>query len=209
MIADRACSFSGSHEAEHEIVIAEKGQNRLVDDRGISEFEMRVQSMMRRDRRLNHSGEAHLGIEPPRLERCPTDVGERRLGRAARMGAMVLRQHEAGGVHVRACDMRMDVDAAGHCYKPGRVHRFVRLGAVLRGCDDLIVADPKIADFVAPVGGIDDVRVSDADQHGRAFASPRQAPMRSRACATRRAALRAEAVTAVRVPTSDEYMTPS
>ena len=74
----------------------------------------------------------------------------------------------------------------------------------LRGRDDLIVANPEIADFVAAVGGIDDMRVSDPGQHGLAFASPRQAPMRSRACATLGAALRAEAVTATRAPASDE-----
>ena len=181
MIAERACAFARTQEAEHEIVIAEDRQNRLVDDRGVGKFEMRVQGVVRRDRRLDHGREAHLGIEPPRLERRPTDFGERRLGGAARVGAMVFGQHEAGGVHVRARDMRMDVDAAGHRDKPARVHRLVRLGAVLRGCDDCIVADPKIADFVAAVGGIDDMRALDAGQHGEAFASSRRAPMRSRA----------------------------
>ena len=136
VIAERACAFARAQEVEDEIVIAEYRQNRLVDDRGVGEFEMRVQGVMRRDRRLDHGREAHLGIEPPGLERRPTDFGERRLGGAARMGAMMFGQHEAGGVHVRARDMRMDVDAAGHRDKPARVHRFVRLGAVLRGCDD-------------------------------------------------------------------------
>ena len=133
MIADRACAFARTHEAEHEIVIAENGQDRLVDDRGVGEFEMRVQRMMRRDRRLDHGREAHLRIEPPGLEGRPAGVGERRRGGTARMGAMLFGQHEARGVHVRAGDMRMDVDAAGHRDEPARVHRFVRLGAVLRG----------------------------------------------------------------------------
>ena len=35
VIADRTRAFSGPHEAEHEIVIAEYRQNRFVDDRGI------------------------------------------------------------------------------------------------------------------------------------------------------------------------------
>ena len=153
VIAERACAFARTQEAKHEIVIAEDRQNRLVDDRGVGKFEMRVQRVVRRDRRLDHGREAHLGIEPPGLERRPTDFGERRLGGAARMGAMMLGQHEAGGVHVRARDMRMDVDAAGHRNKPARIHRFVRLGAVMRGCDDRVVADPKIADFVWPLAG--------------------------------------------------------
>ena len=119
---------------------------------------------------------------------------------------MMLGQHEASGVHIRARNMRMDVDAAGHRDKPVRVHRFVRLGAVLWGCDDCIVADPKIADFIAPVGGIDDMRALDAGQHDEASASPRRAPMRSRASATLGAPLRAEAVAATKVPTSEECM---
>ena len=125
------------------------------------------------------------------------------------MGAMMFGQHQAGGVHIRARDVRMDVDAAGHRDKPARIHRFVRFGAVLRGCDDCIVADPKIADFVMAIGGIDDTRAFDAGQHGLAFASPRRAPMRARASATLVAPLRAEAVAATRVPMSDECMTAS
>ena len=49
---------------------------------------------------------------------------------------------------------------------PGRVDRFIRLGAVLQRRDDRIIADPKIADFIAPIGGIDDMRALDAGQHG-------------------------------------------
>ena len=122
------------------------------------------------------------------------------------MGAVIFGQHETGGVHIRAGDMRMDVDAAGHCDKAARVHCFVRLGAVLRGGDDCIVADPKIADFIMAIGGVDDVRALDAGQHDEASASPRRAPMRSRASATLGRPLRAEAVAATRVPTSEECM---
>ncbi len=133
MIAQRACAFARAQEVEHKIVIAEDCKNRLVDDGRISEFEMRVQGMMRRHRRLDDGRETHLGIEPSCLERRPTDLRERRRTGAARMGAMIFGQHEAGGVHVRAGDMRMDVDAAGHCNKPGRVQGFVRLWRRLAG----------------------------------------------------------------------------
>ena len=125
------------------------------------------------------------------------------------MGAMVFGEHETGGVHIRARDMRMDVDAAGHRDKPARVHRFIRLGAILRGCDDRIVADPKIAGFVMAVGGINDMRALDAGQHGGASASPRRASMRWRTSATLGVPLRAEAFTATSVPTSDECMSAS
>ena len=110
------------------------------------------------------------------------------------MGAMLFGQHEARGVHVGAGDMRMDVDAAGHRDKAARVDRLVGSGAAVRRRDDLIVANPEIADFVALVGGIDDMCAFDADQHARPLASSRQAAMRARTCATLGAALRAEAV---------------
>ncbi len=129
---------------------------------------MRVQGGVRRDRRLDHGREAHLSIEPPGLERRPSDLREPRPGGTARMGAMVFGQHEAGGVHVRAGDMRMDVDAAGHRNQSACVNCFVRLRAVLRRRDDRIAAHPEIADFVTAVGGIDDMRVSDMGQHGGA-----------------------------------------
>ena len=116
---------------------------------------------------------------------------------------MLLGQHQASGVHMRARDMGMDVDAARHGDESGRIHGFVGF-AMVRRRDDLFVANPQIADFVTAIGGIDDMRVSDPGQHGLAFASPRPAPMRSRACATLGAALRAEAVTATRAPASDE-----
>ena len=75
---------------------------------------------------------------------------------------------------------------------------------VIGGRDDLFVANPEIASFVAAIGGIDDTRVCDPRQHERALARSRQAPMRSSACATLGVALRAEAVTATRTPASDE-----
>ena len=208
VIADRACAVADAHEAEREIVVAENGQDRLVDDRRVGEFEMRVQGVMRRDRRLDHGGEAHFDVEPAGLERRPPDLRQRRRGGAARMGAMLFGQQQAGGVHVGARDMRMDVDAAGHHDESGRVDRFVR-ARVLRGRHDPVAADPQIADLVAPVGGIDDARACDAGQHDEAFASSRQAPMRSMASAALGVALRAEAFTAPRVPALARCMTAS
>ncbi len=94
------------------------------------------------------------------------------------MGAMVFGEHEPGGVHVRAGDMRMDVDAACHRNQSACVKCFVRLRAGLRRRDDPIVAHPEIADFVMAIGRIDDMRVSDMGQHGGACVPARQAPMR-------------------------------
>ena len=121
---------------------------------------------------------------------------------------MLLGQHQAGGVHVRARDMRMDVDAAGHRDKAIRVDRFVCLSA-LRRRDNSIVADPEIADFVALVGGVDDMRAFDMDQHEAACVCARPAAIRSRASATLGVAVRVEAVNATRVPASDECITAS
>ena len=77
---------------------------------------------------------------------------------------------KSGGVHVCARDMRVDVDAPGHCDEPARVDCLVRVGR-LRAEPRSIVADPQIADFVASVGGIDEARALDASQHGETFAS--------------------------------------
>ena len=131
---------------------------------------MRVQGLMRRYRRLDHGREPHLGIKPPRLECRPSNLGERGRRRASRVSAMMLGQQKAGGVHVCARDMRMDVDAARHRDEPARVDCLVGSAAYGRS-DDHIVADPQIADFVASIGGIDEARALDANQHGEAFAS--------------------------------------
>src|SRR5580658_9510080 len=125
------------------------------------------------------------------------------------MGAMLFGQHEARCVHICASDMRMDVDAPGHRNEAVRVDRLVGFGADLRGRDDHIVADPEIADLVALVGGIDDMRAFDVSQHACALVSPRQAAMRATASATLGAALGAEAVIATRVPASGECTTAS
>jgi hypothetical protein len=135
-------------------------------------------------------------------------LGTGAFRRAARMRAVIFGQHQTRGVHVRAGDMRMDVDAAGHRNEPACVHRFVRLSA-LRRRDDCIVADPEIADFVALVGGVDDMRAFDMDQHEAACACLRPAAMRSIASATLGVAVRADAVSATRVPMSDECVTAS
>ena len=121
MVADRARPSPARISASTEIIITEKGEDRLVDHRGISELEMRVQGIVRRDGGLDDGGEAHLSIELARLEGRPAGVGQRGLGRATTHGRDGAQQHAPRGVHVRARDMRMDVDAAGHCYKPGRV----------------------------------------------------------------------------------------
>ena len=53
------------------------------------------------------------------------------------MGAMLFGQHETRGVHVRAGDMRMDVDAAGHRDKAACVDRLVGLARRRLRRDDL------------------------------------------------------------------------
>ena len=174
MIADRARASRRAQEAEHEIVVAENRQDRLVDDGSVGEFQMRVQRVMRRDRRLDHGREAHLRIEAAGLEGGPAGIGERRRGGAARMGAMLFGQQQPSRVHVRARDMGMDVDAAGHHDQAALRRPSRRLGVASRPRHDLLVANPEVADFVAPVGRIDDAAAVDAGQHGQALASCRR-----------------------------------
>ncbi len=53
IVADRAVLLAVAQQAEQEIIIAEHGQRALVDDRNVGEFEMGLQRVMRRDRRLD------------------------------------------------------------------------------------------------------------------------------------------------------------
>ena len=123
------------------------------------------------------------------------------------MGAVLFRQQQARRIHIGAGDVGMDVDPPRHREKTRCVHRLVGFSAYW--CDDLIIANPKIADFIAIVGGIDDMRAFDVNQHTAALACPRQAASRPMTWATLGAALRAEAVTATRVPASAECTTAS
>ena len=66
------------------------------------------------DRGLDHRGEAHLGVAAAGLEGRPAGGRQRRLGRARRDGAMLLRQQQPRRVHVGAGDMGVDVDRARH-----------------------------------------------------------------------------------------------
>ncbi len=124
---------------EKKIVIAEHGQDRLVDDRHVGEFEMRMQSVMRHHRRLDDHGEAHRRIAAAGLEGGPAGRRERRLGRTRPVGAMIFRQQKARRVHIAAGDVRMNVDRAGHHDLAG--HVINRIGALalppVRRCDRL------------------------------------------------------------------------
>ena len=99
---------------QQEIVIAEDGERRLVDDRDVGEFEMGVQRGARRHGRLDHGGEAHLGVEAAGLEGRPAGVGKRRRGRPRLMRGVLFGQQQPRRVHIAAADMGMDVDGAGH-----------------------------------------------------------------------------------------------
>ena len=121
---------SSRNKDKEEIVIAEHRQEALVDDRNVGEFEMRLQGVMGRDRRLDHRGVAHLRIEAAGLEGRPAGGRERRARRARPMRAMRLGQQQPRGVHVAAGDMGMNVDGAGHDDLAGDVMLDVRHAAL-------------------------------------------------------------------------------
>ncbi len=150
---------------QHERLVAEHGQERLVDDRNVRQFEMGVQRVMRRHGRLDHRGVAHLRIEPAGLEGRPARRRQRRRGGARLMSAMRLGQQQPRGVHAAAGDMGMDVDGAGHDDMAGKVMRHVGLAPV-RARDDAAVLEINVANGVGPVDGIDHMAAGKAGQHG-------------------------------------------
>ena len=152
---------------QQEIVIAEDGERRLVDDRDVGELEMGVQRGSGRHRRLDDRGEAHLGVEAAGLEGRPAGVGKRRRGRPRPVRGVLFRQQQPRRVHIAAADMGMDVDGAGHDDAAGGVEGPVGSAAGGR-LDDLLVAYPEVALAEAAVDRIDDLAAGDPRQHGNA-----------------------------------------
>ena len=105
---------------QQEIVIAENGERRLVDDRDVGEFEMGVKCGSRRHRRLDHRRETHLGVEAAGLEGRPAGIGERRRRRPRLVRGVLLGQQQPRRIHVAAADVGMDVDGARHDDAAGR-----------------------------------------------------------------------------------------
>ena len=163
---------------------------------------------MRRYRGLDHGREAHDGVAASGLESGPAAIRKRRIGRTRRRGVMVFRQQQARRVHVRAGDVGMDVDGAGHDDLADRI--VGRVGAPAWGrIDDAAVAHPDVADAVAIVGRIDDAAAGDADQHRSAPPPGNAAAMRAIASATEMASLGCVAATAARLPVNGRCSTAS
>ena len=92
VIADRRRALSRADETENEIVVSENCQDGFVDNRSVCEFKMRVQRVVRRYCGLDHSREAHLGVEAACLEGRPTGIGKRRDSRTAGVSPVMLGQ---------------------------------------------------------------------------------------------------------------------
>ena len=171
MVADRAGAGAVAHQGEPEIVVAENGEDRLVDDRRVGELEMRVQGVMRRNRRLDHGGEAHLGVEPPGLEGRPARVRQRRR-RGAGAWARCCSGSSSRAVFTLAPAMWEWMSMAPAMTMQRRRRMFRRRAPSGGRGDDAIVAQPEIADPVAAMRGIEDAAAGDLRQHG---GSPRRA----------------------------------
>ena len=76
---------------------------------------------------------------------------------------MGFRQQQAGGVHVAAGDVGMDVDGAGHHDQAVAVDRLV--GAAFRRRNDDTALDEDVANLVATVRRVDDMASLQTHQH--------------------------------------------
>ena len=160
-----------AHRSQEIIVIAENAEDRLVDDGNVGELEMGVQRLVWRDGGLDHGGEPHRRIVAAGLARRPAGGGKRRELGSRRRSAPPFRQQQAGGIHVGARDMRMDVDRARHDDHAARIVNGVGARAGRGRLNNPVVVNPDIADSVAALRGIDDAAAPDACQHDAAPAS--------------------------------------
>ena len=137
----------------------------FVDDRNVGELKMRMQGVVRCDRRFDHGGKAHARIQLSRCARGPAGIRERRqLGPALRR-MMIFRQQQARRVHVGAGDMRVNVDPAGHDDLAADVVGRVGPHLARRRRDDAAIADPDVAGAVPLIDGVDHVSAGKTRQH--------------------------------------------
>ena len=68
IIDDRGVAFIVAKCAQEKVIVAENGQESLIDDRDVREFEMGVQSLMRQDGGFDDRGIAYLRIKTASFE---------------------------------------------------------------------------------------------------------------------------------------------
>ena len=138
--------LAGFQQVQHDLVVGHQHEARLVDDRRVAQFFVRVLGGEDRHGGLVDGRPAHAGVQV---------AGRERRGRdAAEPGATVRRVHErqrpphvfrrqpAGEVERGAGDVRVDVDAAGKDDHPGRVDRAPAFDVG----DDAAVGDADVLD---------------------------------------------------------------
>src|SRR6516225_7909795 len=204
VIAHRGGALARVQQAEQKVVITENGQRRLVDDRNVGEFEMRMQRVVRCNRGLDDRGEAHTRVQAPGRKRRPPGARER-CGFGPRLRrAMILRHQQARRIHIGAGDVRVNIDTARHHDFARNVIGCVGPDTVQRRVDDATVADPNVAYSVAAIRWIDDPSSGQAHQHD-------QVPARNvvaiwtRTCATETAWLGFAAALKASPPIAAEY----
>jgi len=101
----------------HKPVIRKDGEGSLVNDRGVVDLLMHVGRMKRGHGSLHHKGVPHPGIVIPGLEGARD--GESHLHAVVFLGIraleeLVLRPHQAAGIHFWPGDVGVDIDGPGH-----------------------------------------------------------------------------------------------
>src|SRR5690606_33053571 len=84
------------------------------------------------------------------------------------MGLVLFGQKQAGGVHIAAANMGVDIDRPRHDDAAGRINDMIGPAASRCG-DDLLVFNPDIANARTAVNRIYDFAAGNLRQHGSAF----------------------------------------
>ena len=153
---------------EQHLVVAHQDQERLVDHRRVAQLGEHVARGQRRGGRLDDRGVAEQRVPIAGGERGrdqPAGARAEHVGSIHRLVAPVLRGQLAGGVHLRAGDVGVDVDATGHHDHPPSVDA---AGVGSDVGDHLAVLQAHVADLaVDVVGGVVDGAATDSDRRHR------------------------------------------
>ena len=171
------------------MIVAEKEEETLVENRRVVKFLVGVASAERRDGGIEDGGVAHAGVEITGGERARHAAGgagaRPRCARNDRRVAFVLRAHFARQVDLRPGDVGMHVHAARHDDETRRIDDAIRPSVLFAGRgDDFAVADPKILhDAVKVVEGV--VNRAAGDFQERGHRAPVDASDPFKACSSR------------------------
>ncbi len=159
-----ALGLAGLEEIHHDLVVRHQHERRLVHERDVVQFLVRVSGRQHGHGRFVDRRPSHPGIEIARGERRRRHAAEAgaAIGAVQELarGALIFGNEASREVEGPAGHVGVDVDAAGKHDHPARVERSRALGVG----DDLAVSDADVAnDAVDPVGRVVNFPAGDAD----------------------------------------------